>query len=152
MSHTTPNGTPGLRLHGWRDPVVIGVAAAAMASGFGQFGVVAALGDVARTFGQVTHGASLTDQAGLSGTELGIGLAIIRLSSIGALPLTGLADRVGRRRMLLVTVIVGLAVTVIAAASPGYWWFVAVFALGRPFLSATNALSQVVALRKGRPR
>ncbi len=145
MSHTTPNGTPGLRLHGWRDPVVIGVAAAAMASGFGQFGVVAALGDVARTFGQVTHGATLTDQAGLSGTELGVGLAVIRLSSIGALPLAGLADRFGRRSMLLMTVVVGLVATVVAAASPGYWWFVAVFALGRPFLSATNALSQVMA-------
>src|SRR5665213_2826920 len=145
MSQPVPNPAPALHLHGWRDRAILGVALAALASGVGQFGVVAALGDVARTFGQVTHGASLTDQAGLSGTELGIGLAIIRLSSIGALPLTGLADRVGRRRMLLVTVIVGLAVTVIAAASPGYWWFVAVFALGRPFLSATNALSQVVA-------
>jgi len=46
---------------------------------------------------------------------------------------------------LLVTVTVGLAVTVASAASPGYWWFVAVFALGRPFLSATSALAQVVA-------
>ena len=125
--------------------MVIGVAAAAMASGFGQFGVVAALGDVARTFGQVTHGATLTDQAGLSGTELGVGLAVIRLSSIGALPLAGLADRFGRRSMLLMTVVVGLVATVVAAASPGYWWFVVVFALGRPFLSATNALSQVMA-------
>ena len=35
--------------------------------------------------------------------------------------------------------------TVLAAASPGYWWFVAIFALGRPFLSAANALTQVVA-------
>ena len=145
MSQPAPNPAPALHLHSWRDRAVLGVALAALASGVGQFGVVAALGDVARTFGQVTHGASLTDQAGLSGTELGIGLAIIRLSSIGALPLTGLADRVGRRRMLLVTVVVGLAATVTAAVSPGYWWFVAVFALGRPFLSATNALSQVVA-------
>jgi MFS family permease len=145
MSQPATNPAPALHLHRWSDPVVVGVALCALASGFGQFGVVAALGDVARTFGQVHHGASLTDQAGLSGTELGIGLAVIRLSSIGALPLTGLADRFGRRRMLLVTVVVGLTVTVVAAASPGYWWFVAAFALGRPFLSATNALSQVVA-------
>jgi MFS family permease len=38
-----------------------------------------------------------------------------------------------------------LALTVLAAASPGYWWFVVLFALGRPLLSATNALSQVSA-------
>ena len=38
--------------------MVVGVAVAAFASGFGQFGVVAALGDVARGFGAVedTHG------------------------------------------------------------------------------------------------
>ena len=45
--------------------------------------------------------------------------------------------------MLLVTVSIGLVATVVAAASPGYWWFVVIFALGRPFLSSTNALSQV---------
>jgi MFS family permease len=145
MSQPAMNPAPALHLHRWRDPVVVGVALCAMASGFGQFGVVAALGDVARAFGHVHHGTSLTDQAGLSGTELGIGLAVIRLASIGALPLTGLADRFGRRRMVLVSVVVGLAVTVAAASSPGYWWFVAVFALGRPFLSATAALSQVMA-------
>ncbi len=125
--------------------MVVGVVLAALASGFGQFGVVAALGDVAKGFGQVAHGATITDQAGLSGTELGLGLAVIRLASLGSLPLAGLADRFGRRRMLLVTLGVGLAMTVLAAASPGYWWFVAIFALGRPFLSAVNALTQVVA-------
>jgi MFS family permease len=124
---------------------VVGVAIAAFASGFGQFGVVAALGDVARGFGQVTHGATLADQAGLSGTELGIGLAIIRLASLGGLPITGLADRFGRRIMLLVTVGMGLAMTVVAAVSPSFWWFVAIFACGRPLLSATNGLAQVTA-------
>jgi MFS family permease len=124
----------GLRLHRWNDRAVAGVAIAAFASGFGQFGVVAALGDVARGFGQVTHGAALADQAGLSGTELGIGLAVMRLASLGGLPVTGLADRFGRRMMLLLTVGAGLAMTVAAAASPGYWWFVAIFACGRPLL------------------
>ena len=143
---TVPVPRPaGLRLHRWNDRAVVGVAVAAFASGFGQFGVVAALGDVARGFGQVNHGATLADQAGLSGTDLGIGLAVMRLASLGALPLTGLADRFGRRKMLLVTVGVGLALTALAAASPSYWWFVAIFACGRPLLSATNGLAQVTA-------
>jgi MFS family permease len=133
----------GLDLRRWNDRAVAGVAIAAFASGFGQFGVVAALGDVARGFGQVSHGAPLAEQAGLSGTDLGIGLAIMRLASLGALPITALADRVGRRMMLLVTVGAGLAMTVLAAASPSYWWFVAIFACGRPLLSATNGLAQV---------
>ena len=124
---------------------MIGIALAAFASGFGQFGAVAALGDVARSFGRIAHGATISDQAGLSGTELGIGLAVIRLASLGGLPVAGLADRIGRRAVLLLTTGTGLALTVAAAASPGYWWFVAIFACGRPFLSATNAVSQVAA-------
>ena len=147
---TDPGAAPvarlaGLRLHRWNDRAVVAVAIAAFASGFAQFGVVAALGDVARGFGQVNLGATLADQAGLSGTELGVGLAIMRLASLGALPLTGLADRFGRRTMLLLTVGLGLVMTAVAAASPSYWWFVAIFAAGRPLLSATNALAQVSA-------
>jgi MFS family permease len=122
---------------------VVGVAIAAFASGFAQFGVVAALAGVAKGFGQVTHGASLADQAGLSGTDLGVGLAIMRLASLGGLPITGLADRFGRRRMLLGTVGLGLAMTAVAAVSPSYWWFVGIFACGRPLLSASNGLAQV---------
>jgi len=141
---TVPEPQPGgLRLHRWNDRAVVGVAIAAFASGFAQFGVVAALGDVAKGFGQVTSGATFADQAGLSGTELGIGLAIIRLASLGGLPITGLADRFGRRRMLLITVGAGLGLTALAAASPSYWWFVVIFACGRPLLSATNGLAQV---------
>jgi MFS family permease len=125
--------------------VVIGAVLASFASGFGQFGVVTALGNVARTFGHLVHGATLADQAGLSGTKLGVGLAIIRLASLGGLPLTALADRFGRHRMLVLSVGLGLCATILAAASPGYWWFVVIFALGRPLLSATNALSEVIA-------
>jgi MFS family permease len=125
------------------DPAVIGLALMAFASGFGQFGAVSSLGNVARAFGHLTHGASIADQAGLSGTELGIGLAVLRVASFGGFPLAGLADRFGRRRILLFTCVVGLVFTVAAAASPGYWWFVAIFALGRPFLSGTLAVSQV---------
>ena len=137
---------PGtLHLYRWYDRAVVGAALAAFASGFGQFGVVAALGDVARGFGQADTGTSLAAQAGLSGTDLGIGLAIMRLASLGALPVIGLADRFGRRTLLLATVGLGLAMTALAAASPSYWWFVAIFACGRPLLSATNGLAQVTA-------
>lgn len=121
------------------------VAAIAIASGFGQFGAVAALADVAEAFGEASRGASVAEQAGLSGTVLGIGLALIRLASLGALPLAGLADRQGRSRVLVGCAAIGLALVALGAFSPGYWWFVAAFALSRPFLSATNAVAQVVA-------
>ena len=135
----------GLRLHRWSDRAVIAIAITALASGFGQFGVVAALGDVSTQLGHVATGATIADKVGLSGTSLGIGLAIIRLASLGSLPLIGIADRLGRRRVILAVTILGLALTVVAAASPGYWWFVAIFAFGRPLLSATNALAEVMA-------
>jgi len=122
---------------------VVGAGLIALAAGFGQFGAVAALGDVAKSFGRLSHGATIADQAGLSGTELGLGLAVVRLASLAALPVAGLADRFGRRTVLLVSCGLGLALTVAAAASPGYWWFVAIFALGRPLLSAAASVAQV---------
>ncbi len=137
--------TGALRVRSWRDRRVVAVAVLAMSAGFGQFGVVAALGDVARSFGHLSHGVTLADQAGLTGTKLGIGLAVIRLASLAGLPLAGAADRLGRRRTLIGCVAAGLALTALSALSPGYWWFVVIFAVGRPFLSATNALANVCA-------
>ena len=132
-------------LLGWRAPAVLAVAAISLAAGFGQFGAVAALGNVAKTFGHVHQGTSLAARVGLSGSTIGIGLAVIRLASIGGLPLASLGDRWGRRLTMLVLCAGGLVATAGAALSPGYWWFVAIFAVGRPMLSATSALSQVSA-------
>ena len=156
----SPAGDPGadepsarrVRLHSWRHPAILAVAAATVAAGFAQFGATTALGDVARAFGQAGEGTSLVTRVGLSGTTLGIGLAIVRLASLASLPLAALADRHGRRRMLLSCVTGGLAVTALAAMSPGYWWFVALFALGRPLLSATNAVAVVVAAEETETR
>jgi len=145
QSDESRDALSSLALHRWSDRAVVAIAITALASGFGQFGVVAALGDVSTQLGHVAAGGTIADKVGLSGTSLGIGLAIIRLASLGSLPLIGIADRLGRRRVILVVTIVGLALTVVAAASPGYWWFVAIFAFGRPLLSATNALAEVMA-------
>ncbi|HEV2810728.1 MAG TPA: MFS transporter [Acidimicrobiales bacterium] len=140
---SSPTEPPGL--YTWRQAPVVSVAALASASGFGQFGAVAALADVADAFGEATGGATVAEQAGLSGTVLGVGLALIRLASLGAMPLAGLGDRFGRSAVLLWCAAVGLALVALGALSPGYWWFVAAFGLSRPFLSASNALAQVVA-------
>jgi MFS family permease len=124
---------------------VLAVAWISFASGVGQFGVVSALGDVARTFGHVAAGTTVADQAGLSGAALGIGLAVIRFASLAALPLAAMADRFGRRLMLLTVTTIGLSFTILAAGSPGYWWFVVIFAMGRPLLTAANSLCAVSA-------
>ena len=127
------------------------VVVLALAAGYGQFGAVAALGQVARSFGHPIGGTSIAAEAGLSGVALGGGLAILRLASLGGLPLSALGDRLGRRRTLVAWVLLGLALTMAAAASPSYWWFIAIFALGRPLLSAAAALAQVVTAEVSRP-
>jgi AAHS family cis,cis-muconate transporter-like MFS transporter len=134
-----------LHLHRFSSPTVVLLGVVGLSAGFGQFGAVAALGEVAKSFGHLSSGATIADQAGLSGTELGIGLAILRFASFGGLFLTSLADRLGRRRSLLWNCSLGLLVTAAAALSPSYWAFVAIFALGRPLLSTASALTQVMA-------
>ncbi|MHB8335158.1 MAG: MFS transporter [Acidimicrobiales bacterium] len=119
--------------------------AVALVAGFAQFGAISSLNDVARHFGHVvTTGHSLKSAVGLSGSELGVGLAILRLASLGALPLASLADRWGRLRILRDTLAVGRLVTAAAALSPSYWFFVASFAVARPLLAAASTLVQVV--------
>jgi MFS family permease len=156
-SRPSPTGTggtvadPKLRLHGWHESAILATAALAGAAGFAQFGVTTALADVARTFGQPSGaGTGVTAEVGLSLTVIGVGLAIIRLAALGSLPLASLADRLGRRRVLLACTSLGLAVSALAALSPGYWWFVALFALGRPLLAGTNAVSGVIAAEETR--
>jgi YNFM family putative membrane transporter len=126
------------------DRVTVALALLALFAGFAQFGAVASLADVAKHFGHVTSSTSLTSQVGLSGSVLGLGLAILRLASLGALPLASLADRRGRTRLVHQTLLAGLAITAAAALSPNYWIFVACFALGRPLLSTASALLQVM--------
>ena len=124
--------------------VVVTLGLVALAAGYGQFGATSALGDVAHAFGTVTNQSTFTARAGLSGSTLSIGLSVLRAASLLALPIASFADRVGRRRVLYVCGVVGLCVTASAALSPGFWWFVALFALARPSLSAASALATVV--------
>ncbi len=116
---------------------------AGLASSFAQFGSVSSLNDVARHFGHVAATGSLRSAVGLSGSLLGLGLAVLRVASLGALPLAAMADRRGRVHVVRRTLTVGLAVTALAALSPGYWYFVVAFALARPLLSAASTVVQV---------
>jgi MFS family permease len=117
---------------------------AALVAGFGQFGAVASLNDVAGHFGRHASGHTFQGVVGLSGSVLGLGLATLRLSSLGALPLSSLADRWGRTRVLQRTLALGLLATAVASLSPSYWFFVVCFAFARPLLSAASTLVQVV--------
>jgi len=130
---------------------IVAVAVVALAAGYGQFGAVSALGQVATAFGHHVQTGTVAEEAGLSGATLGIGLAILRLASVLGQPLAAAADRLGRRRTLVGWSLVGLGVTMAAAISPSYWWFVGIFAVGRPFLSAAAALGHVVTAELSTP-
>jgi MFS family permease len=136
---------PSLLGRGWLHPAILSACGLAMAAGFGQFAVTATLGDVAEAFDMQAPQNGVAAEVGVSLTTLGVGLAVIRLAGLAALPAASLADRVGRRRLLLGAAGVGLALTAAAALSPGFWWFVALAALARPLLSATNGVVGVVA-------
>lgn len=129
----------------WLGPGIVAAAGLSVASGFAQFAATATLGDVAAAFGETASGDSLVAQAGLAGSTLGIGLAVVRLASLASLPLAELADRRGRRGVLLGVAAAGLAMTALAALAPTFWALVAVLAVGRPLLSATNTIAGVVA-------
>jgi MFS family permease len=124
--------------------VTVALFLIALVAGFAQFGAVASLDDVARHFGHHASSQSLQSVVGLSGSVLGIGLAILRFASLGALPLASLADRWGRTNVLRRTLFIGLVITACAALSPAYWVFVLCFALARPLLSTTSVLIQVI--------
>jgi len=131
---------------------VLSAAALSIAAGFAQFSVTTSLPDVAAAFGEITSGGSIAEQAGLSATTLGVGLGVIRLASLAAQPLAALADHRGRRRVVLGCCAAGLAISALAALAPSYWAFVAIVALSRPALSATNAVAGVLAAEEVRSR
>ncbi|MEX2550498.1 MAG: MFS transporter [Nitriliruptoraceae bacterium] len=134
---------------GWLSAPVLVVGILSIASGIAQFGVTTVIGDVAVAFGEPVGDEAL-DQLGLPVTTLGISLALIRLASLASLPIAAVADRVGRRRVLVTATALGLAFTSLSALAPAYWVFVALVALARPLLSAINALAGVIAAEETR--
>jgi MFS family permease len=129
----------------WLTAPVLTVSVLSIGAGIGQFSVTAVIGDVATHFGEPGTGDGLTAQIGLPTTTIGVALALIRAASLASLPAAALADRFGRRTLLLTLSVVGLGLTALAALAPAFWVYVALVALARPMLSSVNALAGVVA-------
>lgn len=136
----------------WLTAPVLSVALLSVGAGLAQFGVTAVIGDVAAHFGEHTEGDGLAPELGMTATTIGLSLAIIRLSSLGSLPATAYADRLGRRRLLLGAAGVGMGLTLVAALAPAYWFYVALVAMARPALTTINALAGVIAAEESTSR
>lgn len=143
---------PESRRPAWLTGPILAVSALSVASGLAQFGVTAVIGDVAAYFGDANGGSDLTSQIGLPATTVGAALAVVRLTSLAALPVAAVADRYGRRRVLLAISFAGLGLTVLASLAPSFWWYVALVAIARPALSGINAVAGVVAAEETRTK
>ncbi len=141
----TDGATDHRLLGGWLDGAMAALGVVALGAAMGQFAITAVIGDVARQFGAPGAGQDLSRELGLTGTTIGIALALIRLASLASLPGAALADRLGRRRILLASLVIGLSLTVASALAPSFWWWVAIVAFARPWLSVTNAVAGVSA-------
>jgi len=85
-------------------------------------------------------------QAGLGVGEDRIGqlLAVVRLGVLPAVLLTMLADHIGRRRLLLVTIVGFTLATFATALAPGAYTFAAAQFIGRTCIAAETMLAIVV--------
>lgn len=94
---------------------------------------------------------AIAEGLGVSVAAFGIGVAIIRMAALGSMPVLRLADRVGRRQMLLVSV---LAFTVATAATSVAWGlaaFVVFQMIARLFLATEESLAGIVISEEVRP-
>ena len=85
------------------------------------------------------------DEFGHGNTAQGIVLAVVRVGVLVALVSVALADRHGRRRLLLATGIASSVVTAVGALSPGLWFLGATQLLARGLSTALGILIVIVA-------
>lgn len=128
---------------GWAWGPVAAVVVVGLSCGFATTLPVATLAEVARRFGSPHATASLAEQAGLAGSVLGLGLATLRMAAIAGMPIAALADRMGRRSVMVRAAGFGFGATALAAFAPSFWTLVLAFALARPLLAAAMAVAQI---------
>jgi MFS family permease len=82
---------------------------------------------------------------GVSNAAQGVAGAVVRIGVLVAIPVAIAADRVGRRRMMLVTAVAAPVLAALGAASPTFPVLAATQTLGRPMGLALDVLIAIVA-------
>lgn len=93
-----------------------------------------------------------TDEFGISDAAQGNALAAIRIGVIASLGVLVLADRRGRRQLLLATTLVACLATAIGAASPNIYVLAGTQTITRGVATAASVLLVVVAAEEVGPR
>ena len=93
----------------------------------------------------------IADGLGVSVATFGIGVAIIRLGALGSVLPLRLADRWGRKPLLLLSVLVFTALSGATALAAGFVVFVVLQLLARLFLATEETLAGVVLTEELRP-
>ena len=88
---------------------------------------------------------------GVAIATFGIGVAVIRLATLGSLPLMRLADRWGRRTLLLASLALFTLATGMTALAWGLLAFVALQMAARVFLATEAGLANLVVAEELRP-
>ena len=100
-------------------------------------------GFVNTLFTQTVHRA--TDEFGADSAGQGVAATVVRLGIVIALPIWYLADRVGRRRMMVLTAWAAPLLAALGAAAPSFAALTATQAVARPVAISLDLLIAVVA-------
>ena len=138
---------PGARLPWWSPPDRLSARQVRLLGLLAAASVSAAFAN--SVFTQTVNFAA--DSFGISKTGQGVGGVIVRLGVIIAVPFAIVADRLGRRRMIVMTAWLAPLFCVLGAAAPNFWVLVATQAVGRP-LGLALALLIGVAVAEEMPR
>ena len=93
----------------------------------------------------------ISDGLGVSVATFGIGVAIIRLGALGGVPVLRLADRIGRRGLLIVSLAAFTLLTGLTALAWSLAAFVVLQTLARVFLATEHNLAAIVIAEEVRP-
>ncbi len=113
-----------------------------------------AMASVAATFANAlfTQTANFAaDTFGISNTGQSIGGAIVRLGVLFSLPFAVLADRLGRRRTIVLTAWLAPLLCALGTLAPNFWVLVATQTVGRP-MGIALALLAAIAAAEDMPR
>lgn len=142
IAHRSPVVVPAgdIQLSAHHRTLLLLLATATLFEGYDRFILSLALPYIALDFGLLAEGVGKEVAEG----ELGWAASIIRSGALLAVPLCLLADRSGRRGVLLLTVLAYTVVTGLSGLSRGLVDLIALQVLATMFLTAELALAQVV--------